>query len=232
MDPVFNLWKVDDKEWLKTRQEEWRIFEERSLKGASKREVSERKRFYIKGVKGGYIGGGKSYIYCPFTTSDEARIAFFSGLFGRSERENIVSTFVFYGMLQAGFMPWIRDSMKSFSLGVLGGEYKSIHCYDMNGSKIRAPNASFFCDHFSRCAIEVFEGEWDYHGCIECFDYFFSALSSDFRPKKPEHIRIPALLKAAKEYLQTGSDEHVLHFAQQIALHHQEMTEIYESWFG
>ena len=50
-------------------------------------------------------------------------------------------------------MPWIKDSMKSFSLGVLGKEYKTIHCYDMDGSKIRSPNASFFCDHFSRCAI-------------------------------------------------------------------------------
>ena len=45
MDPVFYLWKIDDKQWLKIRQEEWTVLEERSLKGASKREVSERKRF-------------------------------------------------------------------------------------------------------------------------------------------------------------------------------------------
>ena len=68
-------------------------------------------------------GGGKSYIYCPFATPDEASLAFFSGLFGRSEREDIVSTFVFYGM-PAG---WIYALDKRFNeVFFAGGAWERI----------------------------------------------------------------------------------------------------------
>jgi len=90
------------------------------------------------------------------------------------------------------------------------------------------------CRIYTLAAEEVFSGEYDYHGVVECFDYFLSAFSADFiparmRPGKMSRIRkgINDMLSAAEKYI--GRDDGDLEkrkFAEEILSHQGELERL------
>lgn len=233
VDPVYTLWKVDDKAWMKQRRAEWKIIEETVFHGRSKREIADNKRFFLKGAKEGYLGDWSVYLFVPFTNEDEARLAFFSSLFRHPHgKEQVLSSFVFNGMLWGKDMPWIRRSMQAFSDGVLGKEYRNPHCVDFANQEIRAPSPVFYSRSFCRVAIQLFSREIGYHGIMECFDYYFSMICSGFSPEdKSDWAKIPEMISAAEVYLASDAvDEDVAGFAKKVLENRDQLMTIYEGW--
>lgn len=230
-DPVLTLWKTDDKEWMKQRRLEWKIIEESVFSGASKREIADNKRFFFKGEKKGYLGDWSLFLFTPFTDANEAKLAFFSSIFGRGCREQILVNFIKNGMLWGGGMPWIRRSMKAFSEGVLGSEHKNPHCLDFSGRKIRPCEPEWFCMYSTMYSIDVMSGELEYHGYLECFDYFFSAMKYGTKAKWLSMTPILDLISESERYLTIKDpDEDVFKFAQKVFENKDEMMAIYETW--
>jgi|AntRauTorcE11898_2_1112593.scaffolds.fasta_scaffold32034_2 hypothetical protein len=231
-DPVLTLWKTDDKEWMKQRRHEWKIMEDSAFSEASKREIADNKRFFLKGEKKGYLGDWSLYLFTPFINADEAKLAFFSSIFGKDGRERILSDFTNAGTMWGIDMPWIRQSMKAFSEGVLGDVYQEPHCVDFEGKRICPSEPEWFCMLAVTNVIEVINGEKVYHGFLECFDYFFSAMKhcharADCLSRTP----IPELVRASENYLTFAQqDEDALKFAQKVVDHKDEMLAIYETW--
>ncbi|PAV24780.1 hypothetical protein CF392_14345 [Tamilnaduibacter salinus] len=231
-DPVLTLWKTDDKEWMKQRRLEWKIIEESVFTEASKREIADNKRFFLKGEKKQLVGGWSLYLFTPFTDANEAKLAFFSSIFGRGGREQILISFLKNGMLWGGDMPWIRQSMKAFSQGVLGNEYKAPHCVDFEGKKVRPCEPEWFCMLAVRYGIKVMKGEVIYHGFLECFDYFFSAMEHcGDKPNDLSRTPVAKLINVSEHYLTVKEpDEDALKFAQKVVENKDEMLAIYETW--
>ncbi len=184
IDSVLKLWKLDDSAWLKQRRSEWEFLAVDAFSKASKRELAIFKKFYLKGIKDGYIEANTAFLLCPFTTPEEAKLVFYSSLFGPREREKILVRFVFFVMPDARSMPWGVSCVKSFCGGVLGKEYHVIHSTDMLGAQIASPSPGFFCDRYCYFAVKLMKGQGSYHGCLECFDYFLSALRSGVIPRE------------------------------------------------
>lgn len=232
-DPLLTLWKTDDKEWMKQRRLEWKILEESVFMEASKREIADNKRFFLKGEKKkGYLGSWSLYLFTPFTDANQAKIAFFSALYGPHERERILSQFLHAGMLWGCEMPWIRQSMKAFSEGVLGKEFRNPHCIDFDGKKVRPGGPEAFCLYTVKHASRVMKGQLPYHGYLECFDYFLSAMKHcGARADSLIRTPIPNLISASEHYLTCKDpDEDALKFAQKVVDHKNEMMAIYETW--
>jgi len=230
-DPVLSLWKTDDKEWMKQRRLEWKIIEDSVLSDASKREIADNKRFFLKGEKKGLVGDWGLYLFTPFTNANEAKLAFFSSIFGRGGREGILVSFIKNGMLWGREMPWIRRSMKAFSEGVLGTEYKNPHCIDFNGLKVRHREPEVVCMFSTRYPLDVMTGQIDYHGYLECFDYFLSAMKHCTKSKWLSMTPIWDLISESERYLtKKDPDEDALKFAKKVVDHKDEMMAIYETW--
>ncbi|MBQ0775908.1 MAG: hypothetical protein KBT87_14655 [Gammaproteobacteria bacterium] len=232
---VKSLWKVDDKEWMKQRREDWIILEQNAWPKASKRELAEKKRFFLKGEKKTYINELSLYLMTPFSAPDEARLVFYSDLFRHpSAKMNVLGQFVFIGSKLGRGLPWIQRSMQVFCVGVLGSEYKTPHCVDFNNEEIYPDDSDVLCRIYTLAAEEVFSGDYDYHGVMECFDYFLSAFSADFiparmRPGKMSRIRkgINDMLSAAEKYI--GHDDGSLEkrkFAEKILFNKNELERL------
>jgi len=231
-DPVFSLWKKEDKAWLEQRRSEWKVLALDAFGETSKRDLALFKKFYLSGVKEKYMPAYNVYFLCPFVTPEEARVAFYSTLFGASERESILKSFIFSVMPMAHSMPWGEDCARSFCQGVLGKKYNVIHSIDMSGVELRAPDAAFFCQRYCTYSVKLMR-EWNCcHGCLECFEYFLSALRCGFTPSKPHLIDIPSLLSSADDYLREGDNDAVLDFAKKIQSASVEIDTIYQSWFS
>ena len=231
-DPVFSLWKTEDKDWLKQRRSEWELLAVDAFGEASKRDLALFKKFYLRGVKEKYIPAYTVYFLSPFVTPEEARFVFYSNLFGSSERERILKSYIFSVMPMAHSMPWRKDCVRSFCQGVLGKEYNVIHSIDMSGVELRAPDAGFFCQRYCSYSIRLMRDRSGYHGCLECFDYFLSALRCGFTPSDPHLIDIPSLLSSADDYLKVGDNAAVMEFAKKVQSASVEIDAIYQSWFS
>jgi hypothetical protein len=232
-DPALTLWKTDDKEWMKQRRLEWKIMEESRLQKLSKRDIADYKRFFLKGdKKKGFLGDWSLYLFTPFTDANEAKLAFFSSIFGKSGRERILSQFLHAGMMWGRDMPWIRQSMKAFSEGVLGNEYQEPHCVDFDGKKVRPGEPETFCMYATMYSTDVMAGKLVYHGYLECFEYFLSAMRvCEDKPDRLSSTHIPELIEESRNYLTSEEpDEDALKFAQKVVDHKDEMMAIYETW--
>lgn len=87
-------------------------------------------------------------------------------------------------------MPWLRQHIQYYINGILGDTYKVIQEQDGSSMRTISPDPEFWCSQYIAIAREVLNNERQYHGVIDCTEYFLSALLNFSSDKKERKINL------------------------------------------
>src|SRR5690606_13446346 len=104
------------------------------------------------------------------------RTFFHSQVFSTGGRAKVFGSYLGTASKYGDGLRWQRDQIRYFVEGVLGDTYRVLQEQSGPGVETYSSEPTFWCEIFTTRAMEVLQGERDYHGYVETFDYFVSAL--------------------------------------------------------
>lgn len=185
LDEFLYLWKSDDKEWMKERKRHWKILKEENFKDFTQRELSLYRKYFLHGLKEGWIDPIILFMLTPIDSAATAKMFFDSGIIFGDDKRRLMSEFVLDSPKWSHSMPWQRIQMMYFVEGILGKEYVIIK----ENNATLSPEPSRWCAVYSSMLLKYLKGEYNYHGCVDSFSYFLSALGFASDIKRLESIK-------------------------------------------
>ena len=173
--PFRYLWKVDDPDWRKKRNADWKTIA-KIYDQESPRFRKCLRLFFMEGVQEEVFDELTIYLLTPVTSKTVARKYVLSSVFlVPYSKEHLLTGFFMVEKFSAAY--WYRDHSKYLSDAFLGSECKELRARFATG-KIRSftPSAKFFCYGFLAKARMLFTGKINYCGYIECVDYFIATV--------------------------------------------------------
>lgn len=199
-----NLWKIDNKEWMDQRRDQWRALAKIVCPKCKAKEIKYFGRFFLTGEE--YSGHPHMdlnirFILTPFETPETAKELF--ELIGQATNmHKVASGFMPMACKNAKDMPWLRQKVQCFSKGVLGERYKKMTRKLGAREEVVSPEPSTFCADFVDGALLMLQAKIDYHFCLDTVSYFVSALpyvtNTLFRPL----IKLEEMYKSVENVLQ------------------------------
>ncbi len=224
LNPFRHLWRVDDKEWLAERKEQWLELEEKS-EDETKKHKKSLERYFVYGEKLEYISEPLVYLFTPYDSPETAKTLFESDLFRHhQERANLLMRYINSASKWGEGMPWLRQHIQNYVEGVLGKEYRVIEQDSGRRPQAISPEPTFWCKQFIHNSVKILQGKKQYHGCVECVDYFVSALAHAANPKTRQRCKLTEMMQQVDEVL-AQSDASLLarEFAENLKAHEQQI---------
>lgn len=207
LEKIRYLWKLDDKEWMRERKEQWRFLVEGNLNDFSAKEKKQLKDLFVNAKKDRYISGPVAYLFTPYCSPETASEAFWSDLLGsQTERMMTLSSYLGTATEYGQGLPWLRQHLRDFVEGVLGHQHRMIEAEIGGGDKKDiSPEPTKWCFSFTKNVTDLLTGVNDYHGCVEAVDYFVSALRYATKEMYRELIDLEGFLSLVDKSIEESS---------------------------
>ena len=192
------LWKLDNKYWVKERKEQWRYLAESNFLESSAKNLKKYSQYFIKGERDEYIGESIQFLFTPYDSSECARNVFYSAIFTPYDRSRIISEFINSASKFGKGMPWLRQHIVWFVDGVMGKKYEIIKEQDGQDCRIISADPTSLCGSYCVKALQVLEGELEYHGVVDYLEYFVSALPNVIDVNFRKHTLVDKLISTAE----------------------------------
>src|SRR5690606_1583393 len=189
------LWRLDDKEWMKERKEQWKYLAENNFFKDSAKDRKINMRFFVKGERDEYISASIQLLLTPYDSAECVKEIFNSNIFTAYDRSQVMSRYIMSASQWGSGMPWLRQHIQWFVDGVLGHEYRLIEEQENVGERIISPDPTNFCMTYCKSAMKVLQGEHAYHGVADCVEYFISALGYATKLSFRKHIAVYELIQ-------------------------------------
>lgn len=199
------LWKLDNKDWVKERKEQWKFLAENNFQESSAKSLKKNSLYFVKGEIDEYIGESIQFLFTPYDSAQCARDVFYSDIFTPYDRSRIFSEFINSASIFGKGLPWLRQHIVWFVEGIMGKNYEIIKEKDGGDFRVLSTDPSFFCKIYCVKARMVLEGDLEYHGVVDCLEYFTSALSSAVDIDCRERISLSKFMSAAEAVIKNGS---------------------------
>jgi hypothetical protein len=199
------LWKLDNKDWVKERKEQWKYLAENNFLESSAKSLKKNAQYFVKGERDEYIGETIQFLFTPYDSSECARSIFYSSLFTPYDRSQIFSGFINDSSKYGKGLPWLRQHIIWFVDGVMGKNYEIIKEQDGQDYRILSAPPTSICGSYCVKALQVLEGELEYHGVVDYLEYFTSALPDAVDVSFRKHILIDKLISVAESVVKSGS---------------------------
>ena len=220
------LWRLDNKDWVKERKEQWRYLAENNFLESSAKNLKKNAQYFVKGEIDEYIGESIQFLFTPYDSQECARDVFYSELFTPYDRSRIFSEFINDASKYGKGLPWLRQHIVWFADGVMGKNYEVIKEQDGVDYRVLSVDPAFFCKMYCVKAVMVLEGGLEYHGVVDCLEYFTSALSSAVDVSFRKRISINKFISTAETVAESDSvSPLVLAYAKRIVASKKEILE-------
>ena len=140
------LWRLDNKDWVKERKEQWKYLAENNFLESSAKSLKKNSLYFVKGEIDEYIGESIQFLFTPYDSSECARSVFYSELFTPYDCSLIFSRFINSASKFGKDLPWLRQHIIWFIDGVMGKKYEVIEEKDGSFGECRvlSPEPGFF----------------------------------------------------------------------------------------
>lgn len=222
------LWKLDDKDWVKERKEQWRYLAENNFSESSAKSLKKYARYFVKGEKDEYMGESIEFLFTPYDSANCARDVFYSELFTPYDRSRIFGNFIGSASKNGQGLPWLRQHVVWFVDGVMGKKYEVLKEQDGQDFRVLSYDPTSLCSSYCIKALMVLEGELEYHGVVDYLEYFISALPHAVDVSYRKYISIDDFVSTAQVVVESDSaSPMVLDYAKRIV---SLKKEILEGW--
>jgi hypothetical protein len=170
------LWRVDDEQWLIQRQADWQHISATMTQTPPAKQKSL-ERYFVYGEKDCYFPGSTVMLFTPYDSAESVKEVFYSGLLDPTEQENVFKDYLFWISKRGYYLSWFRRHIQQFIQGVMGSNYQELYVEHGSRPKLISIEPSWWCKAYILCAKKVLVGEVAYEGCVDCVEYFVSALA-------------------------------------------------------
>lgn len=223
------LWKSNDSVWVNERKQQWRALAKSAFSQDSAKTIKEYGRYFVYGEKGTYIDSTSLYLLTPYNSVCAAKEVFSSALFGAHERSKVFSNYLDSLVRTANAMPWLQSHSRYFVEAVMGNEYRIVKD-SVDKNETISPDPSFWAKLYYVKTSKILKSEFDgeYHGYVDCMDYFVSILPFVTYSKSRKRMRWNELYEEVDAVLSNeNSPELASRFARQLL---DRKDEILDAW--
>lgn len=223
------LWKSNDSVWVNERKQQWRALAKSAFSQDSAKTIKEYGRYFVYGEKGTYIDSTSLYLLTPYNSVCAAKEVFSSALFGAHERSTVFSDYLETLVHIANGMPWLQSHSTYFIEAVMGNKYQIVND-PIEERKVISPDPSIWAKYYFVAASQVLNLEFDgeYHGYVDCMDYFVSILPFVTYSKSRKRMRWNELYEEVDAvFSNENSPELASRFARQLL---DRKDEILDAW--
>lgn len=228
-----HLWKVDDREWVVERKEQWRLLSKTVCKSCTTKRLKAHGKFFLTGEEppdniDGIYDTVTAFVLTPFTNAAEAS-ELYQLITHPQAKNQILSGFMSRILRIAPDMPWLRAHVLNFIEGILGDEYRLIKINTARHEHIISPDPTAFCEGFTGAALKLLRNEQSYNYSVDTVSYFVSALPYADDVKFRKYIKLQEMLYEADKVMQKPGVHSDL--AQDLARELKEREdEIWKNW--